>query len=143
MSYSEELFGGLVALVEAVELNSQRGEVAEYRTLLDTFHWRREFRTVRFGMARRMGHTSLAAELCLHRKESGPTLVLALGSEQADILREKVQGTAEVVSFIDIESVSDKEYALVILDGASAVSSWLLDYIYKTWAGDPLFLLLG
>lgn len=143
----EALYGALrVAVVATIDHSASPQAQAYYRDS-GAERWSEEFRTVRFGVGRRMGHTTMAFRLAM---ELAPerALILFQNRDTADIHRYQPEVQQGLVRTGTINSLHrafrGQETSLVIVDIASKLpQSKLLEIYAEAKSHNPIFVLLG
>jgi hypothetical protein len=120
--------------------HSARPEVLGHRREGQSLFWAKEFRTVRFGVGRRMGHTTMAHRLA---KELAPTRSIIFSGVSL-YLRKDPEIRYGVLSKPEV-SLAGFWADLIIVDCSSVASKGQLDKLMSEATANkqnPLFVLL-
>ena len=142
----EALFQCLLTMVRAVQRNSVALEDGGWRKTSEPKAWSKEFRTVHFRVARRMGHTTMGLDLA--RGLGLETLYMVPSATHVAHVQKLIADAPALVTVLNTftpPSILRKlTPELIVMDGASwGLSRKRLDRMYEIFKGvDPLYVLL-
>ena len=143
----EALYQALKTMVQATIEHSK--ELAKDLGEFPRISWVKEYRIVKFGVGRRMGHSTMAMRLC---REMAPdrSLFLAHNLEQVRQIQDfsnrvLVKSNPKFVAYNWREYTHSQPLEMVVIDCASFISDATLDHVILTLAAhkhDPIYVLM-
>jgi len=138
-SFHESLYASLKTMVEATIEFSNQPEVLAQKSHMDALSWTKEFRTVRFGVGRRMGHTTMGLRLAeeMFPRES---VFLALNNKSP---RSMCPPNVRMKSSHNPEGLRGLNVKMVVVDCSTFLSQTNLDQVIRISSPcDPVIVLL-